>query len=77
MRHARKPPDALLYRYTSTGVIAHTVVSGHETIRAFKAAGWKILCHEQDVRWADLDTVRELDIARFNDWQSAWKRTEL
>lgn len=26
----RKPPDALLYRYTASGVIAHTVVNGHE-----------------------------------------------
>jgi hypothetical protein len=71
----RKPPDALMYRYTSSGAIAHTVVTGHEAIRAFKACGWQVLCHEQDIRWADLDDVRQLDMTRFDQWLDPWKRS--
>jgi hypothetical protein len=66
--------DALLYRYTSSGVVAHTVVSGHATIRAFKAAGWRCLVHSQDVYYADLDEVRDLDIGRFHQWQKSWEQ---
>lgn len=71
---APRLPDALLYRYTSTGVIAHTVVCGHETIRAFQRAGWSVLVHSSDVRYADLEETRELDVTRFQNWQSAWLR---
>jgi hypothetical protein len=69
----RPSPDALLFRYTASGAIAHTVVSGHAAIKAFEAAGWKTLIHEQDVRWADLDETRELDIQRFNHWRASWE----
>jgi hypothetical protein len=66
--------DALLYRYTSSGVVAHTVVSGHAAIKAFRKAGWSVLIVSQDVYYADLDEVRELDIIRFQQWQKPWER---
>lgn len=64
--------DALLYRYTSTGVLAYTLVTGHETIRAFQAEGWSVLIHSSDVYYADLSETRELDIARFAQWRRIW-----
>jgi hypothetical protein len=66
--------DALLYRYTSSGVIAHTVVSGHAAIKAFRKAGWSVLIVSQDVYYADLDEVRDLDIGRFHQWQKSWEQ---
>jgi hypothetical protein len=62
-----------MFRYTRNGTIAHTVVTGHDMIKAFQRSGWSMLVHSDDVRWADLDDVRELDIQRFNTWQSAWR----
>jgi hypothetical protein len=67
-------PDALMFRYAQNGMIAHTVVEGYDLIRAFESVGWKVLVTSQDVRYADLEETRELDIARFSDWRSAWER---
>lgn len=75
MAQPRRVPDALMYRYTSSGVIAHTVVKGHDAIRAFQRAGWLVLAHETEIRYSDLDDVRQLDIARLNNCKSAWKRS--
>jgi hypothetical protein len=70
---SRRLPDAVLFRYTTSGVLAHTVVKGHEAIRAFRRAGWAVLIHSSDVYYADLDDVRQLDIVRFDDWKRSWE----
>jgi hypothetical protein len=67
-------PDALMFRYAQNGTIAHTVVEGHEMIASFERNGWRVLVHSSDVRYADLEDVRQLDIARFSDWKSSWER---
>jgi hypothetical protein len=69
-----KLPDALMYRYTAPGVLATTVVESYEMIAAFERAGWHVLVHSTDVRYADVEDVRQLDIQRFSDWRSAWER---
>jgi hypothetical protein len=61
-----------MFRYTQSGTIAHTVVEGHDMIASFQRNGWSLLVHSDDIRWADLDDVRELDIQRFATWRAAW-----
>jgi hypothetical protein len=64
--------DALMFRYAEPGHAALIRVEGYNAIARRLAQGWQILIHECDIRYADLEEVRELDKQRFAVWRNAW-----
>ena len=76
-----KPPvrDAILFRYVSCkchGERIGNIIVPSTSVPYFIGQGWRVLIDSRDVRFADLDIVRELDVKKFHEWQQAWSGKE-
>jgi hypothetical protein len=62
--------DALMFR--CVGNHTYFATPSVEHIHTFRGRGWFLLADAREIRFADLDVVRDLEIRRFEDWRQAW-----